>query len=535
MSSRSSRRTADQVRPTPLPVALLLAAIGGILALLAFPPYDLWMLLPVSLALLSGAVMTRSWISGALAGLVWGLAFFVPLTEWAGTYAGTMPWIALGMVQALYIVPFALAARTLLVRRGPGAVSAVVVALLWVGIETLRSHWPWGGLPWGATGFALQDSPLLNLGPWIGMSGLAFVVGLIGQMLFLGGASLLGRRQERRNGLIGVWPLAGATAAILVGVLVPLPHNPTPPDRPTIAIAGIQGNVPPIDPDDLAMPPEVFWNHVEASDLAIEDAAAEGRDLDLIVWPEDSAGNDPRIDQARGDALTDVTRRAGAPVLVGTQTLTDEGRHRYNMSLLWDAEGGVTDEYAKRHPVPFGEYIPARDVFRMVTDKVDMVSIDMLPGDEVGVMPIAGHDVGVLICFEIAYENLVRDTVTEGAEVIVVQSNNALFGDSNEAIQQLAEARVLSVISGRSIVHVSTVGHSAIVTPDGRTLDFVDHWEQGVVQADVPLRTGTTPAMAAGPWPAAALCLLGIAGWAFAMSTERRVIAIRSRQRGGRR
>src|SRR5699024_9616060 len=83
------------------------------------------------------------------------------------------------------------------------------------------------------------------------------------------------------------------------------------------------------------------------------------------------------------------------------------------------------------------------------------------------------------------------------AEVIVVQSNNALFGDSHEAIQQLAQARVMAVMSGRSVVHISTVGHSAIFSPTGRRIDFVDHWDQGALLADVPLRTAITPAVGA--------------------------------------
>ena len=122
--------------------------------------------------------------------------------------------------------------------------------------------------------------------------------------------------------------------------------------------------------------------------------------------------------------------------------------------------------------MPFGEYIPSRDFFRTLSDKVDLVARDMIPGEEVGVMGMGelgvGEDsVGVLICFEIAYDNLVTDAVHSGAEVIVVQSNNALFGDSHEAIQQLAEAKVMAVVSGGSVVHVSTVGQSAIFHPRG--------------------------------------------------------------------
>src|SRR5699024_12383467 len=107
--------------------------------------------------------------------------------------------------------------------------------------------------------------------------------------------------------------------------------------------------------------------------------------------------------------------------------------------------------------------------------------------------------VWIRICFCSAYGSLVQDVVVGGAEVIVFQSNNALFGDSHEAIQQLAQARVMAVMSGRSVVHFSTVGHSAIFSPTGRRIDFVDHWDQGALLAEVPLRTTIMPAVAAGP------------------------------------
>lgn len=525
-----SRHVSDeQVTATPWPVALLCGAAGGALALLAFPPYDLWMLLPVALALLSIGLLTRTVLPALLSSMAWGLAFFVPLTEWANTYAGTMPWVALGIVQALYIVLFGLLARTVMVRRGLTAGTLLVVSALWVGVETLRSHVPWGGLPWGATGFALADSPLLNLGPWIGMAGMAFVVAAVGQLLAHGLLTLLGRRHRGIGGLAGVWPLAIAVAAVLATVVVPHPVNRAPEGRPSMTVAGAQGSMDPIDPVALTMPEGVFENHLEVTHDVITTYDEKGQQIELIVWPEDSTSYDPRTDPYRGDALTDAAHKAGAPILVGTQQAVGE-EHRYNHSVLWTENGETPYVYAKRHPVPFGEYVPARDFFRAITDKVDLVGRDMLPGTEVGVMDmqqlgLGEGKVGVLICFEIAYDTLTIDTVREGAELVVVQSNNALFGDSHEAIQQLAEAKVLAVVTGRSVVHVSTVGHSAIFGPEGRRLDFVDHWEQGAVSAEVPLRTGITPAVAGGIWIALGISAVGALGWIGALTGPRRGVA----------
>jgi len=536
---RGAARERDEFDPTPWPLALLCGAAGGICALLAFPPYDLWMLLPVAIALLGAGLLVRSVLLAALVSLVWGLALFIPLTQWASTYAGTMPWIALGVFEALYIVLFGLLARTVMVRRGLCLSTALVVSALWVGVETLRSSAPWGGLPWGASAFALAESPLLHLSPWIGIAGLAFVVGLLGQLLLFGALAVLGRRRRGFTGFSGVWPFAIAVAAVLATVVVPHPMNRAPVDRPSMTVAAIQGSMSEIDPVSFTMPDDVFDNHLSVTREVIDRSSQNGTELDLIVWPEDSTGWDPRQDPYLASQLTAAAEDAGAPVLVGTQTRVGETT-RLNQSVLFTPDGTTPYSYSKRHPVPFGEYVPMRDLFRQVTDKVDLVSLDMLPGEEVGVMDLEalgqGADrVGLLICFEIAYDSLVHDVVDEGAEVIVVQSNNALFGDSHEAVQQLAQARVMAVISGRSVVHISTVGHSAIFSPEGRRIDFVDHWDQGALLADVPLRTGITPAVAAGPWIAVGLSALGVVGLLAAVASDRRALSRSASSRASRR
>ena len=534
-STARGRRHRDEFDTTPWPIALLCGASGGFCALLAFPPYGLWMLLPVSIALLGAGVLVRSRRIAAVVSLLWGAAFFVPLTEWANTYAGTMPWLALGIFEALYIVLFGLLARTVMVRRGLCISTSVFVAALWVGVETLRSSAPWGGLSWGASAFALADAPLLNLAPWIGMAGLSLVVALLGQLLLFGALSLLGRRRRGLIGFSGVWPCAIAVAAVLATVVVPYPQNRAPSDRPTMAIAAIQGSMDEIDPISFTMPEDVFDNHLAVTRSTVDTATEKGTELDLIVWPEDSTGWDPRTDPRLASQLTSAAQDADAPILIGTQTRVGE-TERLNQSVLFTPEETTPYQYSKRHPVPFGEFIPMRDVFRLVTDKVDLVSLDMIPGEEVGVMDMAGLEqgqgrVGILICFEIAYENLVQDVVDEGAEVIVVQSNNALFGDSHEAIQQLAQAKVMAVLSGRSVVHISTVGHSAIFSPEGRQIDFVGHWEEGALVADVPLRTAITPAVAAGPWIAVAISALGLVGLVLALTGPRRALSARPARR----
>jgi apolipoprotein N-acyltransferase len=164
----------------------------------------------------------------------------------------------------------------------------------------------------------------------------------------------------------------------------------------------------------------------------------------------------------------------------------------------------------KRHPAPFGEYIPYRSFFRHFSDKVDLVARDFAAGSSVGVLPAGPVRLGNVICFEVAYDGLVQDPVRAGADLLVVQTNNATFGYTDESTQQLAMSRLRAVETGRSVVHVSTVGVSGIIAPDGSFLQRSGLFTQEVLQARVPLRTGLTPAVRLGRAPELVLSALGL-------------------------
>jgi apolipoprotein N-acyltransferase len=173
--------------------------------------------------------------------------------------------------------------------------------------------------------------------------------------------------------------------------------------------------------------------------------------------------------------------------------------------------------YVKRHPVPFAEYVPFRSLARLVTTKVDLVRADFAAGAEPGVLRVGPATVGDVICFEVAYDDLVRDTVTGGGQLIVTQTNNATF-DTDEAGQQLAMVRLRAVEHGRDAMMVSTVGISAFVTPDGRT-HAASGFDVPAAEVRAVTLTGTrTLATELGAWPEYVLlaaALAALAGAAF--------------------
>jgi apolipoprotein N-acyltransferase len=523
----SSTTTADRPVPatpaapggsTPsLLVALHLALASGVLLWLAFPRFDLWALAPVSVALLALAVRGAGSRRGALLGLVAGIAFFLPHLYWSGIYVGALPWVALATLEALFVC--VMGALLPLAWRVPGGRTGTVLAIagLWVGQEALRGRIPFGGFPWGRLAFSQADSPALAWASLGGAAGLTAVVAASGGALAVAAAAVLdslrrGHGTGRRTALLRAAGVAAAAAVALpaAGLAVP---TPTAAER-TADVAAVQGNTPTLDLDFNAERRAVLDNHADATKaLAASVASGATSQPDLVLWPENASDIDPLRNQDAFDVIQSAADAVGVPVLVGA-VLEEPVDHLSNAGILWGPSGspaaGPGLRYVKQHPAPFGEYIPFRSFFRLLSDKVDLVRRDFVAGDRVGVMPTSAATLGDVICFEVAYDGLVRAPVLQGADLLVVQTNNATFGETDESVQQLAMSRVRAVENGRSVVHISTVGVSALITPDGRTVRTSQHFTTDVLQARLPLRTTLTPATRLGVWPEVALGALGV-------------------------
>ena len=154
-------------------LAWVLALGGGLLCRFAFPDPGWWPLAPVAVTLLTLACWGRSARRGGVLGLVFGLAFFVPLLSWSGVYVGVAPWFALAVLQSLYLALLGAAVSVALrwSARGRADVAAVLVAALWVGQEALRDRTPYGGFPWARLAFSQADCPSATSPPSVARLG----------------------------------------------------------------------------------------------------------------------------------------------------------------------------------------------------------------------------------------------------------------------------------------------------------------------------------------------------------------------------
>jgi apolipoprotein N-acyltransferase len=508
-------------RALPLTVAVPMAVAAGLALLVAFPPYGVWPLAPVGVALLAAAVHRRRLRAGAGLGFLAGVALFAPLLSWTNLHTGSLPWVLLSLMQAGYVALLGAAAAwcSPLADRWRWSWPALTGAL-WVGQEALRSRAPFGGFPWGRLAFAQDESPALR---WAAVGGaplVTFAVAVAGGLL-VAAAWRPWRAAGRARRVAAVGPVLGAAAVLAAGLAVPVG---TAGGGGTVTVAIVQGNVPRLGLDFNAQRQAVLDNHVRATlELAGQVADGVRPQPDLVVWPENASDIDPLRDTAAGARIGSAADAVAAPILVGAVLVGPGPGQSRNAGILWRPGSGpdLAQLYTKRHPVPFAEYVPLRDVARLVSKEVDRVRSDMVAGDRPGVVDAGAATLGDVICFEVAYDGLVRDTVTGGAQLLVVQTNNATF-DVAEARQQLAMVRLRAVEHGRASLMASTVGVSGFVAPDGRVSDATGFNTRAVVVRELRLGDGRTLATRVGVWPEAVLAAAAVAALAGAAVLRRR-------------
>lgn len=496
--------------------------LAGVLLMLAFAPYGLWALAPISVGLLSLATYGCRVRVAAWVGFAAGMGVFLPLLHWAGVYVGAVPWLLLAAYQALFLVPLGVGLN--LVQRLPAW--PLWVGCLWVAEEAVRGRWLWEGFTWGRLAFSQADAPTLDLAVLAGAPLITFAVGLAGGLLAFG-AVRAGQGPTRLAGLA----LLGAAAVLAVGALIPTAV----PAGPTVTAAIVQGNVPRLGLDFNAQREAVLHNHVDGTlTLAQDVAAGTVPQPDLVIWPENASDVDPYQDAGAAAQIQEAVDAIGVPTLVGAVVNNPaDPRTVLNVGIVWQPTsapggGGPGERYVKQHPVPFGEYIPFRRIARIISKDVDRVGRDFAPGSEPGVLQIGPARVGDVICFEVAYDGLVRSTVVSGAQLLTVQTNNATFGRTPETEQQLDMARLRAVEHGRWVLVAATSGVSATVAPDGTVVQRAEIFTAANLVQKVALSDALTPADRVGALPEVVLALIGFgaAAWSGSVVWRRRTSAL---------
>jgi apolipoprotein N-acyltransferase len=337
------------------------------------------------------------------------------------------------------------------------------------------------------------------------------------------------RRPALAAGLLAAGVLA-VTATSVPGEPPDLAH---PQLSPSATVGIVQGEVPG-DGTDVAS------NHREVTRTLLRETRRLSRRLDgteplpaLVVWPENATAVDPATDATARQALLAAVDAVRAPVLAGSITAGPTSSTARNQGIVWTPDG-PRDRYTKQHLVPFGEYVPLRPLATRLSDRVAGIGRDMVPGS--GAVPLRIGDLSVAdaLCFDVAHDDVLREQVADGADLAVVQTSNAMFLGTSQQEQQWMVSRARAVEVGRSVVVSSVNGISGAIAPDGSVLARLPAGRAGSTTVTVPVRSGTTPAVLLGPWPARAAYVVTALAVLAAVLPRRQRARNRPSQRGTR-
>ena len=480
---------------------LWLAAASGLLLAAAFLPLPLgwlaWTAFVPLLIALERRVATGATKRALFAlGYAGGLAFFLAGIHWIALLSDVastvkwikyVAWVGAGAYLALFWGVAALLAGVLARRSGVAARWCFVVAL--VVVEELRGSGELG-FPWFQPGYTQAQLPALHL------AALGSVT-LVTLWVLALNASLLGalRRRSLAEPVLAV--------ALLVLPLGAAAFRPRPPVAATVAahqVALIQGDV----------PGELKWagdHQQEILDgfLALSDTAfARGPGAPMLVlWPETATGSYLRKSLEQSIAVAAWAHRHQTPIFTGfaDYSFGKDGKPQpWNAAGQWGADGSLSEIYAKRHLVPFGERIPFQWLIPAL-GKIDFGQAEWLPGTAAVLFPSAAGPFSTLICFESIFPGLARSDVRKGARWLVVITNDEWFGNSAALYQHADMARFRAVENGVPLARVANTGLTELIDARGDVVARLPVFQPGVLRAALPPALPETPYTRWGDWP----------------------------------
>jgi apolipoprotein N-acyltransferase len=533
----TERRTAA-VTPRRGRVALPALASGLGLAL-SLPPWGWWILAFPAAGLLFWRLgglrpRTRLW-----AGWLAGLGLYVPGLLWARSF--TLPGaLVLMAVEAAFV-----AAGCLAVPSAPVTARMVAFPAALTLAEAVRMRWPFGGLPIGGVFLGQADGPVLGVARLGGPLGLTIAVYLGGAGLAaLVAAATKGVRDGARArqfahrdagagdapvGLVagavaGLGPLmVSGAAALMVLALVSVAADHAPdgggPVAPVSAAAVQGGGARGFSKSQIDPALVLSAQLAETRLLAQRDHGAAPQ---LVLWPEDVVSLDTVLaDSPEEAALSGLARTLHTTLVVGV-TETVSATAFLNEIVAWGPDGTLVARFEKVHRVPFGEYVPFRGFFAHLGN-LSAVPRDAVPGSGSGLLETPAGPLGAMVSYEVFYADRGRDSVRNGAQLLIVPTNTSSYATAQVPTQEIAASAIQAVEQGRDLLQAAPTGYSAAITNRGTLLQRSVLGAPQVVSATLSRRDGWTVYVRFGDLPPLALAAMAlVAGWLLATRHRRR-------------
>jgi len=480
----------------------LLPLISGILLTLSFAPIDQHWLGIICPLILSGCWQHATPRKAFLMGLIFGGAFFGTSVSWVfvsiHSFGGTNVFVA-GLVTLLFILVLALfpAINGWLVRRFY-PISAPVTLLLaypacWVLIEWIRS-WIFTGFPWVLLGYSQMHWPLAGWATLGSVYLVSFVTAMCASTLLI----LIQNTGRWRWAALCIF-----VALQLIGSWA-YAHHWTHSIGKRTTVSLLQGNI----QQSLKWNPDFLQHSVNVYTALTE----QHWNSQLIIWPESALPTYPQYAQNYLGDLSAIALQHHTSILIGAPLMNNVTKRYYNGAIVVGEGHG---SYRKRHLVPFGEYIPLSWVVGKFFQFMNIPMSSFSPGKaQQALLMMNGLSVSPFICYEIAFPMEVRRFLQQ-ANLIVVISDDAWFGDSLGPLQQQQMSEMRALETGRYVVNATNNGVTSIVGPDGREIDRAPQFQRTSLTGAVYPMAGKTPWLMIGWWPWLALfiAILILVGW----------------------
>ena len=462
------------------------AIIAGLLYFLSFPPYDFWYLIFPALYLFYYSLLSskKSFLSGFIFGCV---AYGVILLGIQSI--GLEAWIPLTFLMGLMYGVFSKLFSYLNTKSGNNFY--VLLAALAV-FDLIRAYFPFGGFPWGFPSTVLLtgpiDSPLFfevplafrNFGP----TGSSLLLQSLPLVIALGVFS----KRKPKNYLKDYSIFLLIIFTIFISNYVVNDYQHTQLETSELNITIVQGNSPcPGAKNKCSNERQKIYDSHLAQTQSLEG------NFDLVVWPESSTGfnNDPGVhSRVQNDVSTEALRLDSYFLIGGDRPVQKEYFENYGIFI--NREGEIVDQYLKQHPVPFGEYIPFRKYLDWIPP-LALVPRDMIRGDGQKIFMVNDTKISTVISFEGSFQRYIRNSVLDGAELVVILTNQASYGESGMSDQFILMSRANAISNERPIVHAAITGKSAFIDHNGKVISKTELFETTTLNEKLEVRQTETP------------------------------------------
>lgn len=355
----------------------------------------------------------------------------------------------------------------------------VAFASLWTVFEWSSTFF-WTGVPWGRLALGqVEYLPMLQSASLFG----SYFVGFL--ILAVNGLFACAILYPSKRVFSAVCAFVLLFSNFLFGVLR---MQISPETERRVKVAVIQPNVNSHDKWDAGNLSNLKSVHAELTRAAAREGA------EIAVFAETAFPYTLNWNQSLESYCSDLAKECGVTLVVGA--FCEEDDKEYNSLFFVSPDGKFSEtRYDKRHLVPFGEYVPMRDLIMALIPplaEVGMLEEDLAPGDSASIYETPFGKVGSSICFDSIYEALVLDSVHSGAELMILSTNDSWFYDSAGVYLHESQAKLRAVECGRYWVRSANTGISAVIDIYGNALCEIPPLEKGYAVADVFLRTGNT-------------------------------------------